>query len=575
MCARRFVLAISIIVTSCGFAVTAWAQWQTDGAPVCVGTWGKQRPAMVPDGAGGVIVVWEDYRPGGSSGRIYAQRLDAAGVRQWALNGIALDLSRSFSQTGVVATTDQLGGAIVAWIEYTGTNEMIRAKRISGSGVPVWSSIVCAAPSFRRYMSIVSDGVTPLPGSGSGAVIAWTDDRFGGTAGADVFAQHVDGNGVTLWTADGVAVSTAGGQQWAPTITTDGIGASASPKSVVMSWLDTRTDGGDVYSQRLSAGGVPQWTADGAPVCTADSVQDSPAAVFVGSGNVIQCWNDLRNGQKAYDLYAQRVGTSGAWPTANGVPVCVTTGRATQQQLVSDGGGGALVAWADDRNGINDIYAQRINATGAAQWLANGVPVCTAPLTQSIPLAVTDISGGMIVAWLDYRGGSESDIYAQRVNGAGASLWAANGIRLCHADESQTTRAIAGDGNGGAIVLWEDGRATNPGLYAQHVTGGGGALAVGARAQTEFRVFASPNPTPGPVSISFELPSARAVTAHVVDVGGRVVATLANGGEFGAGPHALAWDGRDGTRVPVSSGVYFVSVRAGDEHAVRKVLISH
>lgn len=86
------------------------------------------------------------------------------------------------------------------------------------------------------------------------------------------------------------------------------------------------------------------------------------------------------------------------------------------------------------------------------------------------------------------------------------------------------------------------GRATNPGLYAQHVTGGGGALAV---------------------------------TAHVVDVGGRVVATLANGGEFGAGPHALAWDGRDGTRVPVSSGVYFVSVRAGDEHAVRKVLISH
>ena len=77
------------------------------------------------------------------------------------------------------------------------------------------------------------------------------------------------------------------------------------------------------------------------------------------------------------------------------------------------------------------------------------------------------------------------------------------------------------------------------------------------------------------MSISFELPSARAVTAHVVDVGGRVVATLANGGEFGAGPHALAWDGRDGTRVPVSSGVYFVSVRAGDEHAVRKVLISH
>ena len=575
MGARRLFLAISIIVALCGFPVTAWAQWQADGTPVCVGSWGKQHPTMVPDGTGGVIVVWEDSRASGTSGFIYAQRLDDAGVPQWTPNGIPLDLSRTYSQTGVVATTDQVGGVIVAWIEYTGVNEVIRAQRINGSGVTLWSSIVCGAPSLRRFMSIVSDGVTPLlVGSSGGAVIAWTDDRYGGTAGADVFAQHLGGNGVTLWTVDGVAVSTAAGQQWAPTITTDGIGSITSPKSVVMSWLDTRTDPGDIYAQRLSAGGVPQWTADGAPVCMADSSQGGPAAVFVGSGNVILCWNDLRNGHKAYDLFAQRVGSSGAWSTATGVPVCVTTGRASQQQLVSDGGGGALAVWTDDRNGgISDIYAQRIDATGAAQWLTNGVPVCMASAMQSIPLAVTDISGGMIVAWLDYRGGSESDIYAERVNGAGISLWATNGIRLCHADGSQITRAIAGDGSGGAIVLWEDGRAANPGLYAQHVTGGGGALAVGERARTEFHVFASPDPTPGPVSIRFELPSARRVTARVMDAGGRVVATLADNAEFGAGPRALAWDGRDGARGPLSSGVYFVSVRAGDEHAVRRVLI--
>ena len=49
---------------------------------------------MVPDGSGGMFAVWEDYR--GGTGRIYAQRLNAAGVPQWTANGIPFDLSRPY-----------------------------------------------------------------------------------------------------------------------------------------------------------------------------------------------------------------------------------------------------------------------------------------------------------------------------------------------------------------------------------------------------------------------------------------------------------------------------------------------
>lgn len=50
--------------------------------------------------------------------------------------------------------------------------------------------------------------------------------------------------------------------------------------------------------------------------------------------------------------------------------------------------------------GIPDLHAQ---------WIENGVPVCTAPGYQVQPDIVGDGAGGAILAWVDARGG-EDDI---------------------------------------------------------------------------------------------------------------------------------------------------------------------
>ena len=44
--------------------------------------------ASVSDGAGGMIVAWEDRRSGGSD--LYAQRISANGVPLWTPNGVAV-----------------------------------------------------------------------------------------------------------------------------------------------------------------------------------------------------------------------------------------------------------------------------------------------------------------------------------------------------------------------------------------------------------------------------------------------------------------------------------------------------
>jgi alkaline phosphatase len=53
------------------------------------------------------------------------------------------------------------------------------------------------------------------------------------------------------------------------------------------------------------------------------------------------------------------------------------------------------------------------------------------------------------------------------------------------------------------------------------------------------------------------------VTISVWDVAGRRVRSLAARSPLAAGPHSLAWDGRDESGTPVAPGVYLARVTAG------------
>src|SRR5262249_9785081 len=85
-----------------------------------------------------------------------------------------------------------------------------------------------------------------------------------------------------------------------------------------------------------------------------------------------------------------------------------------------------------------------------AQWAASGTPLSTAPRIQTSPVAAPDGAGGAIVAWVDVRDGGE-DVYAQRVSASGVPQWAPNGVPLSTARGDQGTLDIVADGSGGAI----------------------------------------------------------------------------------------------------------------------------
>jgi hypothetical protein len=107
--------------------------------------------------------------------------------------------------------------------------------------------------------------------------------------------------------------------------------------------------------------------------------------------------------------------------TVDGVIVSAAAYTQANPEIVSDGAGGAIVAWNDKRSsGVEiDIYAQRLDSSGVVQWTPDDVALCTAADYQSIYASIADGAGGAIVMWSDPRSGLDLDIYAQRVTHLG------------------------------------------------------------------------------------------------------------------------------------------------------------
>ncbi len=83
---------------------------------------------------------------------------------------------------------------------------------------------------------------------------------------------------------------------------------------------------------------------------------------------------------------------------------------------------------------------------------------------------------------------------------------------------------------------------------------------------------ARPNPFRGTTEIRFDLPAPSRASLDVFDVTGRRITELLAEGLLEAGAHRRTWDGRDASGRPVSSGVYFVRLRAGDRVESTRVL---
>src|SRR5687768_17310036 len=126
--------------------------------------------------------------------------------------------------------------------------------------------------------------------------------------------------------------------------------------------------------------------------------------------------------------------------------------------MTTDGGGGVIMVWEDRRIPTDpNLFAQRVNASGVTQWNSDGNSVSSFTGLQSFQAITADGSGGAVFAWHDERAGTmDYDIYAQRMNGSGVAQWTTDGEPICIQPGVQTIPSLVADGNGNFVVLWSD-----------------------------------------------------------------------------------------------------------------------
>jgi len=441
------VLAL-IVVGICGEAA---ASWKENGIPVCTSKGDQLSVEAGPDGAGGAIITWYN-------GGVFAQHVDASGTVLWTMDGVRVSAAPGSQLPDIVE--DGTGGAIITWNDVrSGANPDIYAQRLDSEGRLMWpveGVPVCTTACSERCRGITTDGA-------GGAIITWCDDRRVGDC--DVYAQRLDSSGRVLWRVNGVPVCSADKAQGFPQIVSDGAGGA------LVTWADFR-EGTDywIYAQRLDGAGNALWQESGVPICTAAGSK-LPRITSDGAGGAVIAWRDPRTTSN-YDIYVQRVsGTGKVLWQADGIPVCTVAGAKWWPLIVSDGSSGAIVLWRDYRDGSSyDTYAQRIDASGKALWKKNGALVCAGEYNERYHDMVPDGAGGAIVSWYEERVSGTYDIHAQRMSSLGKAVWKASGVVVCAAPEDQQFPIVVSDTKGGAILAWTDFRSgTNYDVYAQGV----------------------------------------------------------------------------------------------------------
>ena len=349
--------------------------WAENGVAIATAAANQNGPVMAADTAGGAVIVFQDTRTTATTGiDLYAQRVNGSGVVQWATDGVLIvNQANNQNQQDIIA--DGLGNFYMVWNDsrVATTNSGIFAQKINSAGEPQWELAnqgvaVCTAANNQLNPQLVL-------GNAGNVYITWADLRAGLSNLTDVYVQLLNGNGAKQFAdADGLLVCNATNNQTNPMIIGDGSG------NAIITWADQRagtaTASRDIYAQKILSTGTVAWTANGVAVCTDAGTQPNSSTdgfkiVTDGAGGAIITWDDARDGTSNLHVYAQRIDGDGnaLWPLGAGTkaPIPVANGLTNQRVpvMVSDNNAGAIVAFADSRNGTNfDIFASRLFSNG-------------------------------------------------------------------------------------------------------------------------------------------------------------------------------------------------------------------
>lgn len=404
------------------------------GEPIAVAVAnGDQSTVRVsPDGIGGFVFVWEDKRE--VTTNIFAQRLLSDGTATWG-NYIEVysdeDNAQSFGQSYPQIQADGMGNTIVAWQDTRNTfdNVGIYIQKINSAGEKLWAAdgIEVRANQVRELtLRIDSD-------NNGGAFVIWTDMRNGDFPQVDIYAQHLNADGTFQWGDEGLALCTSPNEQNNPLIKKVGdhifaVWLDAKTGSIGISQQIIDANG----NLTLAANGETVFYG-----LSGDAGKDNLMEIYprLAQNDAVVVWWDTRGASTGYQIFFQYINPDGSLDLeTNGRPITVPTGfEQSFFEAATNPQGQTIVVWLEQRGYYPKIYAQLIDVDGSYLWGNEGLEMTTAFTAGQEDPKVSYYNGDFYIGWTDNMltddGIFIKQVFGQRISN-GVRQWGDEGLQI-------------------------------------------------------------------------------------------------------------------------------------------------
>jgi len=356
--------------------------WGDDGLELSNSPAFDVAPKVTVTSLGNAVIAWQ------SEDVIIMQKISPEGTLLWGNNGIILSGNNTYSWPQLLPTESE--EIILKFFEDSGPpyspTRHIYAQKFDTDGNPLWAdnTVISNAggiSAWTQIFPIVSD-------RNGGFFIAWHDDRDNNML-ADIFIQHVDANGQTLFIDNGIEVSLmANRNHFYPDI--------AFPENstdIFIYWNEMDSDQNlrGIYRQKISDTGDRLWTDNGMAFIELSSTDVYPLAARSSESDVVVFYKEnlssVNNRVKAMMIDP---GGAFVWDEEH-----ITLSSIASEKLhnvVSHYYNNQwIAAWEDRRADDGDIYAQNINLDGT---LGSGIPIWL------ISFVAEYIDGNVIISWV-------------------------------------------------------------------------------------------------------------------------------------------------------------------------------
>jgi hypothetical protein len=532
------------------------------------------------DVASGAATAWNPN----SNGTIYA--LASSGGTVYA----AGDFNSIGGQKTRIAALDGASGAARAWnpdafgdrasssINAPVREGTIYALAVSGGAVYAGGNVTSIGGRARNSIAAL-DATT-------GAATAWNPNLIRDSsplAGAPVSALAVDGG--TVYAGGGfigiggeprnkiAALDAASGAatSWNPDATGGGAWGSMWSPAVV---YDLAVSGGTVYAcgTFTGIGGQPRYKIAALDALTGTATAWDPYA-------------DCEPFPGRFDSYVRLVEVSGSTVYASGFFLCIG-GQPRSGFAAFDATTGAVAAW----NPGGGVFALAVRG-GTVYVGGEFTSIAGQPRNH---LAALDGTTGTATAWNPNALGNQpyAPVFAMAVSGGTGTVYAGGEFTSIGGQTRNYVAAL--DPATGAALAWDpnaNGSVRALAVYGGKVYVGGVFTSIGGQPQSgiaaitegylaavggdpsinEGSLTVVPNPTRARMQIRYSVIRSGRVRLELLDVSGRVEATLADRVQE-PGRHVATWDGV-GRRGRLSPGLHFLRLVSRDGVIVRKLAI--